>query len=94
MEEMGDEQASSREKEEEQAFLVNLYKFMKDRHTPIERVPHLGFKQSASIYLARVHSFLLSQLTAQLLITVSWGGGENSRSLCWFPAQVALQEWV
>ncbi|XP_044861001.1 AT-rich interactive domain-containing protein 5A isoform X1 [Mauremys mutica] len=45
VEEMGDEQASSREKEEEQAFLVNLYKFMKDRHTPIERVPHLGFKQ-------------------------------------------------
>uniref|UniRef100_A0A674HX09 ARID domain-containing protein n=1 Tax=Terrapene triunguis TaxID=2587831 RepID=A0A674HX09_9SAUR len=42
---MGDEQASSREKEEEQTFLVNLYKFMKDRHTPIERVPHLGFKQ-------------------------------------------------
>lgn len=36
------------EQEEEQAFLVSLYKFMKERHTPIERVPHLGFKQSAS----------------------------------------------
>lgn len=36
------------EEEEEQAFLVSLYKFMKERHTPIERVPHLGFKQSAS----------------------------------------------
>uniref|UniRef100_A0A8C8RJE9 AT-rich interaction domain 5A n=1 Tax=Pelusios castaneus TaxID=367368 RepID=A0A8C8RJE9_9SAUR len=45
VEETGDEQASSKEKEEEQAFLVNLYKFMKERHTPIERVPHLGFKQ-------------------------------------------------
>uniref|UniRef100_H3B2B8 AT-rich interaction domain 5A n=1 Tax=Latimeria chalumnae TaxID=7897 RepID=H3B2B8_LATCH len=33
------------EKEEEQLFLVNLYKFMKDRNTPIERIPHLGFKQ-------------------------------------------------
>lgn len=33
------------EQEEEQAFLVSLYKFMKERHTPIERVPHLGFKQ-------------------------------------------------
>ncbi|XP_019515540.1 PREDICTED: AT-rich interactive domain-containing protein 5A isoform X2 [Hipposideros armiger] len=33
------------EREEEQAFLVSLYKFMKERHTPIERVPHLGFKQ-------------------------------------------------
>ncbi|NWR37518.1 ARI5A protein, partial [Tachuris rubrigastra] len=31
---------------EEAAFLVSLYKFMKDRHTPIERIPHLGFKQS------------------------------------------------
>lgn len=37
------------EQEEEQAFLVSLYKFMKERHTPIERVPHLGFKQSASL---------------------------------------------
>ncbi|KAJ6653135.1 hypothetical protein lerEdw1_010097 [Lerista edwardsae] len=45
-EESGDEQMLSAEKEEEQTFLVNLYKFMKDRHTPIERVPHLGFKQS------------------------------------------------
>nr|BAE34133.1 unnamed protein product [Mus musculus] len=33
------------EQKEEQAFLVSLYKFMKERHTPIERVPHLGFKQ-------------------------------------------------
>ncbi|NXA59906.1 ARI5A protein, partial [Mohoua ochrocephala] len=30
---------------EEEASLVSLYKFMKDRHTPIERIPHLGFKQ-------------------------------------------------
>ncbi|NXL00539.1 ARI5A protein, partial [Mesembrinibis cayennensis] len=30
---------------EEEAFLISLYKFMKDRHTPIERIPHLGFKQ-------------------------------------------------
>uniref|UniRef100_H9GBQ3 ARID domain-containing protein n=1 Tax=Anolis carolinensis TaxID=28377 RepID=H9GBQ3_ANOCA len=44
-EESGDETVPSSEKEEEQTFLVNLYRFMKDRHTPIERVPHLGFKQ-------------------------------------------------
>ncbi|NWI47156.1 ARI5A protein, partial [Picathartes gymnocephalus] len=31
---------------EEEAFLVSLYKFMKERRTPIERIPHLGFKQS------------------------------------------------
>ncbi|KGL74285.1 AT-rich interactive domain-containing protein 5A, partial [Tinamus guttatus] len=30
---------------EEEAFLVSLYKFMKERRTPIERIPHLGFKQ-------------------------------------------------
>lgn len=31
---------------EEQAFLVALYKYMKERKTPIERIPFLGFKQS------------------------------------------------
>ncbi|XP_048843147.1 AT-rich interactive domain-containing protein 5B [Brienomyrus brachyistius] len=30
---------------EEQAFLVALYKYMKERNTPIERIPYLGFKQ-------------------------------------------------
>uniref|UniRef100_A0A667X5L4 AT-rich interactive domain-containing protein 5B n=1 Tax=Myripristis murdjan TaxID=586833 RepID=A0A667X5L4_9TELE len=30
---------------EEQAFLVSLYKYMKERKTPIERIPYLGFKQ-------------------------------------------------
>ncbi|XP_023697918.2 AT-rich interactive domain-containing protein 5B-like [Paramormyrops kingsleyae] len=30
---------------DEQAFLVALYKFMKERKTPIERIPYLGFKQ-------------------------------------------------
>ncbi|XP_016041165.2 AT-rich interactive domain-containing protein 5B isoform X2 [Erinaceus europaeus] len=30
---------------DEQAFLVALYKYMKERQTPIERIPYLGFKQ-------------------------------------------------
>ncbi|XP_055023660.2 AT-rich interactive domain-containing protein 5A [Misgurnus anguillicaudatus] len=30
---------------EERTFVSNLYRFMKDRGTPIERIPHLGFKQ-------------------------------------------------
>uniref|UniRef100_A0A8C1TMX0 AT-rich interactive domain-containing protein 5B n=1 Tax=Cyprinus carpio TaxID=7962 RepID=A0A8C1TMX0_CYPCA len=30
---------------DEQAFLVSLYKYMKERKTPIERIPYLGFKQ-------------------------------------------------
>ncbi|XP_064256483.1 AT-rich interactive domain-containing protein 5A [Passer domesticus] len=40
-----EEEDKQKEKEEEEAFLVSLYKFMKERHTPIERIPHLGFKQ-------------------------------------------------
>lgn len=31
---------------EEKAFVSSLHSFMKDRGTPIERIPHLGFKQS------------------------------------------------
>ncbi|XP_054467294.1 AT-rich interactive domain-containing protein 5A [Anoplopoma fimbria] len=30
---------------EEKAFVSSLHSFMKDRGTPIERIPHLGFKQ-------------------------------------------------
>ncbi|XP_062366598.1 AT-rich interactive domain-containing protein 5A [Cinclus cinclus] len=40
-----DKEDEDKEKEEEEAFLVSLYKFMKERRTPIERIPHLGFKQ-------------------------------------------------
>ncbi|RMB91066.1 hypothetical protein DUI87_32664 [Hirundo rustica rustica] len=40
-----DKDDKDKEKEEEEAFLVSLYKFMKERRTPIERIPHLGFKQ-------------------------------------------------
>ncbi|NXX49672.1 ARI5A protein, partial [Tricholaema leucomelas] len=47
---------------EEEAFLVSLYQFMKDRQTPIERIPHLGFKQSRSWSTARAAAG-----TAQLL---------------------------
>ncbi|XP_039624484.1 AT-rich interactive domain-containing protein 5A [Polypterus senegalus] len=31
--------------QEEKTFMANLYTFMKERSTPIERIPHLGFKQ-------------------------------------------------
>lgn len=31
---------------EEKAFVSSLHTFMKDRGSPIERIPHLGFKQS------------------------------------------------
>ncbi|XP_057703968.1 AT-rich interactive domain-containing protein 5B isoform X2 [Corythoichthys intestinalis] len=36
---------SEESREDEQAFLVELYKYMKKRDTPIERIPFLGFKQ-------------------------------------------------
>nr|XP_034973436.1 AT-rich interactive domain-containing protein 5A isoform X2 [Zootoca vivipara] len=64
-EDSGDEQVPSSEKEEEQAFLVSLYKFMKDRHTPIERVPHLGFKQ---INLFKIYK-VVEKLGAYELVT-------------------------
>lgn len=31
---------------EEKAFVSNLHSFMKEKGSPIERIPHLGFKQS------------------------------------------------
>ena len=34
---------------DEQAFLIELHKYMKSRNTPIGRIPSLGFKQSKDI---------------------------------------------
>lgn len=45
-EEKREEEISEESRAEEQAFLVELYKYMKERDTPIERIPFLGFKQS------------------------------------------------
>ncbi|XP_034041287.1 AT-rich interactive domain-containing protein 5B isoform X2 [Thalassophryne amazonica] len=39
------EEETEENRAEEQAFLVALYKYMKERDTPIERIPFLGFKQ-------------------------------------------------
>ena len=36
---------------DEQAFLIELHKFMKSRNTPIGRIPSLGFKQSRYLRL-------------------------------------------
>ncbi|CAB1444301.1 unnamed protein product, partial [Pleuronectes platessa] len=44
-EENKEEETSEENRAEEQTFLVSLYKYMKDRDTPIERIPFLGFKQ-------------------------------------------------
>lgn len=44
---------------DEQAFLVALYKYMKERKTPIERIPYLGFKQSK-------YSFFTSSVVTEL----------------------------
>ncbi|XP_071249392.1 AT-rich interactive domain-containing protein 5B-like [Salvelinus alpinus] len=40
-----DEESSKESRADEQAFLVALYKYMKERDTPIDRIPFLGFKQ-------------------------------------------------
>lgn len=37
---------------EEKAFVSSLHTFMKDRGSPIERIPHLGFKQSEFLIAA------------------------------------------
>ncbi|XP_036444742.1 AT-rich interaction domain 6 [Colossoma macropomum] len=39
------EEREEREDATEESFLKDLYFFMKQRDTPIERIPHLGFKQ-------------------------------------------------
>ncbi|XP_060795574.1 AT-rich interactive domain-containing protein 5B [Neoarius graeffei] len=44
-EEKSKEESGEECRAEEQAFLVALYKYMKERKTPIERIPYLGFKQ-------------------------------------------------
>ncbi|XP_041089579.1 AT-rich interactive domain-containing protein 5A-like isoform X1 [Polyodon spathula] len=44
-EEKSGESQSEQEEQEEKSFVANLYAFMKERNTPIERIPHLGFKQ-------------------------------------------------
>ncbi|XP_073322759.1 AT-rich interactive domain-containing protein 5A [Pagrus major] len=45
MTECEDEARPSLVQMEEKAFISSLHSFMKDRATPIERIPHLGFKQ-------------------------------------------------
>ncbi|NXU06092.1 ARI5A protein, partial [Buphagus erythrorhynchus] len=62
---------------EEEAFLVSLYKFMKERHTPIERIPHLGFKQ---INLWKIYK-AVEKLGAYELVS----GGRGSRGVPWTP---------
>lgn len=41
---------------EEKVFVSSLHSFMKDRGTPIERIPHLGFKQSEFIDACTLHA--------------------------------------
>uniref|UniRef100_A0A8C0MY24 AT-rich interaction domain 5A n=1 Tax=Canis lupus familiaris TaxID=9615 RepID=A0A8C0MY24_CANLF len=91
--EAGGEREEDQEREEEQAFLVSLYKFMKERHTPIERVPHLGFKQ---INLWKIYKAVeklgayemvrrVSQSSACCILqpvpTTLWGPGEEEPCL-------------
>lgn len=44
-----EEDEGPRSQMEEKAFAANLHAFMKSRGSPIERIPHLGFKQSESL---------------------------------------------
>lgn len=80
---------------DEQAFLVALYKYMKERKTPIERIPYLGFKQSEYTFLTRAlkissASFIinlrakLKKMCVPFTVTSSrgnWGYFKKSRML-------------
>lgn len=48
---------------EEKAFAANLHAFMKNRGSPIERIPHLGFKQSESLSRCYFTQFLIKKKT-------------------------------
>ncbi|XP_019750456.1 AT-rich interaction domain 6 isoform X2 [Hippocampus comes] len=69
----------------EEAFLTNLYLFMKKRDTPIERIPHLGFKQIDLFVMFKTVRDLggYHQVTAQQLwkqVYNSLGGNPRSTS--------------
>ncbi|XP_061822014.1 AT-rich interaction domain 6 [Nerophis lumbriciformis] len=69
----------------EEQFLKSLYLFMKKRDTPIERIPHLGFKQiDLYVMFKTVRSFGgYHQVTAQQLwkqVYNSLGGNPRSTS--------------
>lgn len=46
MERKEEEAGSGAGQPEEKAFVLSLHLFMKEKGSPIERIPHLGFKQS------------------------------------------------
>ena len=51
---------------EEKAFVSSLHSFMKDKGTPIERIPHLGFKQSELVFIISVPAVLWTQYEGSL----------------------------
>uniref|UniRef100_A0A671QRN0 Uncharacterized LOC107662105 n=1 Tax=Sinocyclocheilus anshuiensis TaxID=1608454 RepID=A0A671QRN0_9TELE len=71
MEQDGPQEKRSEQGEEmtEESFLKDLYLFMKQRDTPIERIPHLGFKQVDMFLMYKTVKELGSyqQVTAQQL---------------------------
>lgn len=44
---------------EEKAFVSSLHSFMKEKGTPIERIPHLGFKQSEFTLLLLLYKHIV-----------------------------------
>uniref|UniRef100_A0A8C2ASA5 AT-rich interaction domain 6 n=1 Tax=Cyprinus carpio TaxID=7962 RepID=A0A8C2ASA5_CYPCA len=71
MEQDGPQEKRSEQREEmtEETFLKDLYLFMKQRDTPIERIPHLGFKQIDMFLMYKTVKELggYQQVTAQQL---------------------------
>lgn len=78
---------SEESRAEEQSFLVELYKYMKDRDTPIERIPFLGFKQSE--WFGRDTSSFVSGHLSKLLR----GDSANHRAAVSPDLNITVVEW-
>lgn len=84
-----DDNHRSREDVTEEHFLKDLYLFMKKRDTPIERIPHLGFKQ-IDLYLmyktveelGGYHQVTAQQLWKQVYNTLGGNPRSTSAATC------------
>ncbi|XP_076020478.1 AT-rich interaction domain 6 [Genypterus blacodes] len=73
----------------EESFLTDLYVFMKKRDTPIERIPHLGFKQIDLFMMFKIvrelggyHQVTAQQMWKQVYNTLGGNPRSTSAATC------------
>ncbi|TNN51567.1 AT-rich interactive domain-containing protein 5B [Liparis tanakae] len=73
----------------EEQFLIDLYRFMKKRDTPIERIPNLGFKQIDLFVMFNIvkdfggyHQVTVQQLWKQVYNTLGGNPRSTSAATC------------